>query len=369
MARKRAQPLTTEIAKLDGEDKPAPKLELVAIPAALLLAAETIVAKAPKDRTDLQGVLLHQKDTGIARVVAADGFRIFIGSFEAKPAASWLKGGIMVSREDLKPRVNMLLKVAESPIVVLAFAKGESRATLMDIHNTMSFKIDCAEVKELPDYEANIQMKTFTDLTDDAGRTMRPEWEPVGFNSRHMKDVGDIARILEGGMDKRVREKNGMTIRVFDQGNINAPRIFDFQGWDGAILIVGAMALPTAQFPLLTAKVLAPAVKGTIAALRAHATRWTDAAAQAESEEARAACLAKAESFQQRVNAVLARAPEKAIAGPAAPAEKLEAPAEADAATGEDGASPVDLPATAAEKAAVTRKKRAAARAAKATMH
>jgi hypothetical protein len=358
--RKRAQALNAVVpAKQQangGGDKPEPKVELMAIPAALLLAAETITAKAPKDRTDLQGVLLHQKDTGVARIVAADGFRYFIGSFEAKPAPSWLKGGIMVSREALKARVNMLVKVAETQIVVLAYAKGASTLTMMDVGRTMEFKVPAAEVKELPDYEQNIQVKTFADMNDEAGGiAARPEWEPVGFNSRHMKDVGDIARILEGGMDKRLREKNGMTIRVFDQGNVNAPRIFDFQGWDGAILIVGAMALPTSQLPLLTAKVLAPAVRGTVAALRAHATRWIDAAAEATTEDQKVACLAKAEDFQRRVAAVLERAPEKtAIAGPIAGTDKLEAP---------------DEPLTTGEKSAATKRKRAAARAAAVVLH
>ena len=369
--RTQAQALTTtEVVKRQqengtGGEKPQPKVEIIGVPAALLLAAETIVSKAPKDRDDLQGVMIHLKDTGIARIVAFDGFRIFIGSFEAKPAASWLKGGIMISREDLKPRVNMLLKVAESAVVVLAYAKGEAKATLMDMSQTMSFKVDCAEVKELPDYEQNIQVKTFTDLTDDASRTMRPEWEPVGFNSRHMKEVGDIAKILEGGMDKGLREKNGMTIRIFDQGNANAPRVFDFQGWDGAILIVGAMALPTTQFPLLTAKVLAPAVRGTVAALRAHATRWNEAAKEAKTDVEREACLAKAASFELRVAAVLARAPDKAqIAGPISGTDKPEAPAEAKADEAEAEA-PAEVLMTVAERAAATRKKRAAARAAK----
>jgi len=120
--RTQAQALTTtEVVKRQqengtGGEKPQPKVEIIGVPAALLLAAETIVSKAPKDRDDLQGVMIHLKDTGIARIVAFDGFRIFIGSFEAKPAASWLKGGIMISREDLKPRVNMLLKIAESAV-------------------------------------------------------------------------------------------------------------------------------------------------------------------------------------------------------------------------------------------------------------
>lgn len=322
-----------EVAK--SEDKPKEnKVELLAVPTALLLAAETIVSKAPKDRTDLQAVLIHAKD-GMGRIVAADGFRYFIGAFEFKPMPSWMKTGIMLARDDLKARVSMIAKLSKNKqFVVLQHAK-DGPMVMSDTSDQTRFQVRYANVKELPDYEQHIQMSTFTDLTEEAERAQRSEWEPVGFNSRHLRDCGEIAKILEAGLDKEKREANGMTIRVFDQGNPTAPRVFDFSGWDGALLIVGAVVLPAQQMPLLTSRVLEPAVKGTLAALRAHASRWRDAAAAASDEEQKKACLAKMESFELRVQALLVRAPE-----PKAPA--LPQPA-----------------------AAETKKQRAAARAAK----
>lgn len=328
---------------------PEPKLELLAVPAHLMLAAETIVSKAPKDRAELHGVLLHARD-GIGRIVASDGARYFIGSFAVpKPNPSWLKGGILLGSHNLKARINMVAKVAGSASVIIAHAKDSPTLSMVDTENTMRFEVECSAVTEMWKYEDHIQVATFTDMDEEGERATRSEWEPVGFNSRHMKSTGEIAKILEGGIDKDRRNPNGMVVRVY-QGNPDAPRIFCFDGMDGAFLIVGALQLPMRPLPLLTAKILEPASKGTLAALRAHASRWRDAAAAAETEEQRTACLAKAESFNMRVAALLAVAPERvAIAGPAA-AEQPEA-------AGPEAVTP-------AERAVVTRRKRAANRAA-----
>jgi hypothetical protein len=114
------------------------------------------------------------------------------------------------------------------------------------------------------------------------------------------------------------------------------------------MLIVGAMQMEVRQLPLLTQRLIEPASRGTLAALRAHETRWRDAAAVAQTEEQRAVCLAKAEDFQRRIQALIAVAATK----PALPAPDAEKP---------EG----DAPLTPAEKAAVSRKRRAEQRAAK----
>jgi hypothetical protein len=354
----RATPVRRQSANGDG-DSPTAKIEMLAIPSTLLLAAETVASKAPKDKDELHGVMLHLKDTGIGRIVATDGDRYFIGSFAVKPIPSWLKGGILIGSDNLKARVNMVAKIGASHFVLIGHAKGTGTATMADERNTMRFDIKCAAVTQMWPYEDNIKVETFSDMDDEAEAKSRPEWKPVGFNSRHMKETGDIAKILESGIDKEKREPTGMVVRVYDQGNPDAPSIFMFDGVDGALLIVGALKLPARPLPLLSARVLEPATKGTLAALRAHETRWKDAAAAAASEEERTACLAKAESFNLRIAALLALAPERvAIAGPAAAAEKIEGP------EGEDAGGEPE-PQTAGEKSAATRQRKAAERAAK----
>jgi hypothetical protein len=316
---------------------------------------DAIAAKVSKEQPMLQGVLLHQKDANVGRVVSCDGFRTFIGSFPAPKAPAWLKAGVLIARADLKARVSMIAKVGGSTLVEVSYAAGDSTLTLRDQMHTMEFRVLCGAVDAFPDYEAAIQLESFTDMDAEGDQAKRSEWEPVGFKSQHMKECGDIAKVLEAGLAKEEREKDSMTIRVF-QGSDDAPRWFDFMGWPGSLLVLGATRTST-QLPVLTSKVLAPALQGTLRALRAHASRWTDAAAAAKTAEQRNACLAKAESFQARVAAILERSADKAaLAGPTPAAAALAGPPDA---------KPEVL--TAAEKAAATRRKRAEARAA--TVH
>jgi hypothetical protein len=350
--RKPAQPLDAgqQIVRADEEEKKQPKIEMVRVPTVLLQAAETVAAKVPKDKPVWQALFLHQKD-GVGRIVALDGFSIFVGAFEAKPMPSWLKTGIAVAREDLRARVNMIQKIGSSDEVILAHAKGESRLTLMDVRNTMRFEVAAAEVKSMPDYEANlteIDQLNVADMGEQGERSSKAEWEPVAIGSRYMQECNAIANILRATQDKASRSEHGIAIRMFHP-NPSAPRIFDFDGWPGVMLIVGAMQMEVRQLPLLTQRLIEPASRGTLAALRAHETRWRDAAAAAQTEEQRAVCLAKAEDFQKRIQALIAVAASKpALAAPEA--EKVD---------GEEA------PLTPAEKAAVSRKRRAAQRAAR----
>jgi len=334
------------------EPKPA-VVESMLVPVALLMAAESIASKADPEHSGLHGVMLHQKDNGAGRIVGSDGKRLFIGSFPMPAKApSWMKTGIVLPREDLKARVNMIAKVADSASVLIKHAKGDPSAYLSDAGETMLFRVPSGEVTKFPDYENVFGIGSFADMTEDGEMQAKREWEPVGFNSRHLKHVGDVAKILEAAMPKDKREENGMTIRVFDNGESNAPRVFDFIGWPGAVLVIAAVQLTQAVLPLSTSKILAPAVKLTLAALRAHATRWLDAAGKATTEEDKAACMAKADGFQKRVAAILAVTPDLAV--PQLGTDKPEA---------EKPEKPVTPPAavlTKAEKAAATRKRRQA---------
>lgn len=335
-----------------------PVVETMVVPVALILAAESIVAKAAAEKAYLHGVMLHQKDGGAGRIVGTDGHRLFVGSYPvpAKPP-SWLKDGLMLPADDLKARVSVIAKVGDSDLVLIKHAKGNAVAYLSDATETMVFKIAVGDVKTFPEYEQVFGIGSFTDMTEDGEMRGKREWEPVGFNSRHLRHCGDIAKILEAAMPKEAREKNGMTIRVFDNGEATAPRVFDFLGWPGAVLVIGGQVTQT-TLPLATARILAPAVKLTVAALRAHATRWLDAAKKASTPEAKAECMAKAEGFQARVAEVLARTPDLEVKAIGTDKPQEEEP------TAEDEPAPATPPVavlTKAEKAAATRKRRAAA--------
>lgn len=159
------------------------------------------------------------------------------------------------------------------------------------------------------DYENVLGPSSFVTLDDD-GVVRGREWEPVGINSTYLKHCGDVAKMLEAGLEKENRSKAGMVVRAYNSsGNTAAPLVFDFSTWPGALLVMMPAKLADNSTSKETAALLAPAVKLTIAALRAHATRnlaWAD---ETEDPERKAALQAKAKEFQDRVAEIFKRAP------------------------------------------------------------
>ena len=345
------------VESLDGvAAKKVPQPETLAVPVALLLAAESIAAKADKNKAYIQGVLVHQLEAGAGRIVGTDGFRLFVGSFgvPSKPP-SWLKEGIMLPRDDLKSRIAMISKVGDSNVVALTHTKGDTKVFLSDPERTMIFSLTGAPVDTFPSYSGVFRSASFSDMDEDGEKKAKREWEPVGFNSRHLKHCGELAKILEAGMAKEARAKNGMVIRVFDHGEPGAPRIFDFLGYPGAVLVITETVVTQTVLPLATATILAPAVKPTVAALRAHETRNRVWAAAATDEATRSGFVTKADQFAARIAAIMARAPDlPALAGPKAEAVATDEPAvdgaDAKPAKPEEAAEPGEEPQAEAEK-------------------
>lgn len=316
--------------------------EALGVPVALLLAAESITVKADKDGSFPEGawpgVLIHQKDAGSARVVACDGPRLFVGAFSigGRPP-SWLKVGIMLPKANLKARAMMIGKATTH--LVIGHEKGTSFAYISDSANpevaSSLFKTPVDVSPKVVDYDGKFNNRPFEELADDDRRS----GEPVGINSRHMRQCGDVARILESSMSKEERDANGMVVRFFEGAGLDEPRMFLFEGYDGAVLVVSPTRFIDPTLSRQTARVLAPVVRGTVAALRAHATRWIQAAEAATTDADRDAARAKADGFQQRVAAVLQQAPDVQVPGVAGPAT------DASPRDGEPVATPPDPPA------------------------
>ena len=287
-----------------------PAVQSMMVPAALLLAAESISAKADPTRAYLEGVYLHSKGQK-GRIVASDGVRMFVASFALPPpkeggTPAWLSGGIILSNRGLRARLSLMQKVSEARDVRVGFAKGADAAELSDTVRNCIFKMPTV-AGEYPDYEAVIGAQSFVVLDDD-GRAQAKEWQPVGINSRFLKDCADVAKQLEAGLDREERSVGGMVIRAFNGGDSTMPMIFDFSTWPGAILVVMPARLASNSTSKETAQLLAPAVKLTVAALRAHATRWQVKADESDGAE-KVAAQAKADEFRARVDAILKLVP------------------------------------------------------------
>jgi hypothetical protein len=312
----------TEAEKVEKLPEPQDLL----IPAALLMAAES--ASDHKDAfPKYQGVFIHVVD-GVARLASSDGGKMFVASFKIGPEVpAWLTPGATISNEGLKARIAMIAKNDSSAgMVRVRYAAGMERAELTDARRTMAFQVSIVQ-EEFPDYTRLLPAEAFGSLDDD-GNPRGREWEPVGINSIYLKHVGEIARTLEAGLPKDLRSKGGMVVRAYNAGSSTAPLVFDFSNWPGVILIVGAARLDTPATSPETAALLAPAIKLTLAALRAHVTRNVAWAGNATGEDEREMFLAKAEGFRVRIADILKRAP--GLPALAAPVAEDEPDAEAE---------------------------------------
>ena len=305
----------------DSSAEKVPAVTSLVVPAALLLAAESVAAKPGGPATYLEGVYLHAKgDKG--RVVGTDGAKMFIASFPLPTRIEggvppWLRDGVILSAAMLRARIQLLGKLTGEKGVVVSYAKGNPAADLSDDKASTVLKVSALH-GTYPNYEASLGAKSFTDLDDDGQQESR-EWQPVGINSSYLKQCGDIAKTLEAGLDKDARSKLGMVVRAFNGGGADAPLVFDFSTWPGAILVVAPAVMATRMTSKETAQILAPALKMTVAALRAHATRWDQRAAELTGA-GKDAATEKADEFRRRVAAILASVP----AGPAIAGAKPE---------------------------------------------
>jgi hypothetical protein len=224
-------------------------------------------------------------------------------------APDWLADGLILSNEGLKARVGMIAKGGESSAIRISYAAGQPKAALSDPARSMVFQIDPVS-GTYPEYDRVIGAGSFA-RHDEDGQVRGPEWEPVGINSSYLKHVGEVAKLLDAGLPKEARSKKGMVVRAFNSSGAQktVPLVFDFSTWPGAILVIMPARLSSPAISAPTAALLAPAIRMTIAALRAHETRNRAWAEEADTEEAKAAFVAKADGFQVRIAEILKRAP------------------------------------------------------------
>jgi hypothetical protein len=296
----KAEPIAEKVAKVES----------VLVPIPLLLCAEATTAPAQGNLAALNGVYLHRSEKK-GRIVGSDSPRILVGAFDlVPPYASWLRDGLIIPADGLKSRIAMLQKLHDTSVVKVSYAKGGSDIELSDPSNLTVFRVKPVS-GDYPNYESFLAASSFSSLDEDGNAPGGADWEPVGINSRYLKHVAEIAKMLEASLPKerRAEMKSGMVVRCYNQGaNTAAPLVFDFQGYAGVLLLV----LPTRQadnvLPAATATLLAGAAKLTVAALRAHATRQLERAETASTAAEREQAAEKARVFQERIAEIIRRA-------------------------------------------------------------
>ena len=291
-----------------AEKIPAPTF--IRVSAGHLLAALSC-ASTEQARYYLNGVFVHRTKDGI-RAVATDGHRLLIqttGAAIEGEAADWLDDGVIVSASGLKARLKMLEDGPMGDTIKLGFARGARHVTLASLDGTTTFRVDAVD-GQFPDYALVVKSATgaFVGELD--------RLRPAPFASKYLKAVGELGARL-GAEAVSIYQPATGTDKDGKPHGFDGPVVVTFGGAPHALLYL--MSLTTAPgFSATQVAMLLPAIKASVAALRAHETRNRKAAKGEKDAKARASLLASAETFKARIEALLATtraalpAPEKA---------------------------------------------------------
>lgn len=175
-----AAPAETEAEAL----APAQELEL---PLNFLKAALSI---APKDDTRyyLNGVYVQQLDDLVVRLVATDGHRLFVSSFEHKTEIAWARPGVILPREELERIVKYVGK--DAPGLRVEFGVNHPSVKIHEIAGMAVFTLKVIDGK-YPDYQRVV------DSAASVFSAEREELQQTTLDSSYLKAAGALAAVLE----------------------------------------------------------------------------------------------------------------------------------------------------------------------------
>lgn len=259
--------LSREVAVIPADEtaaEPVAPLEPVTVPIVALKAALSVTGakrtevsgKKSDIPANLQGVNVAALE-GEIRVTATDGRQLFaysIGVSAEETLPQWLGGGVTLSLDLLKEQLAMLEKIGAENAVI-AYQTNAPRLMLSDPHEVVSFRT-LPVADKFPVY-GNV----FSDIDLSARTTV--DLESTGYQAGYLKGVADLAKLLESN-----------TLQIFASSGPGKPTLIIFPGRPGAALVLMPVVSEDVQITQATMRVIAGPIAGTLAALRAHRTRW-----------------------------------------------------------------------------------------------
>jgi hypothetical protein len=296
--RPRSKEVSTQVETKAEKVPPLTAIDLPIKPMQAALAC----ASHEESRYYLNGLFVHAVDSS-ARIVATDGHRMFVYSIAIEgEAPEWLQAGVIVPRELLKEKLTLIEKL-DNTTARVAYATGAMNVVLSDAADSCLFRMTPVD-GTYPDYNRILDdAKVFEarELTDMAS---------VAYQSKYLKGVGDIGKML--GSD---------TVRLFGASLDGEPSLITFPDAPGAVLVLMPARFDREISPE-TVKVIGGSVNLTIAALKAHRTRWQERGEQSTNQRTKAECEAKVAEYTVRIDAIMAQInPPVALPPPAKKAE------------------------------------------------
>jgi hypothetical protein len=262
---------------------------IVALKAALMVTGEkrTEVSGMKSDvPANMQGVHIAARE-GEIRISATDGRQLFacsvsVSSEEILP--DWLASGVTVSLQLLKEQLVMLEKVGADDAIV-SYQTNAPHLLLSDPHNRVTFRTFPVS-EAFPVYD-----NMFSGIDLSARTTV--DLESTGYQAGYLKGVADLAKVLES-----------RSVQVFASSGESKPTLITFPGRPGAALVLMPLISEDVQIPQQTMRVLSGLIAGTLAALRAHRTRWEKKLAKLPTSRA---IQKKIAEYDQRIDAIVGR--------------------------------------------------------------
>lgn len=285
------------------------------VPWRILAAAIRCVGR--NSRRALEGVYLHQTPEGWVRLAATDGGKLLLAQLghrhqlPANEALDWLPSGLILAADRLKAQLALIAATdghGKGAKVAITYALGAPHAEVSDTRGNASFRVGAIS-GPWPDYAA---------IVDASAGVFTPEgredFEPAAFKPGHIKSASEIAGVLEASNLQVYthRLKAHRDVRVID-----GPSLITF-GRVGNVLLylqpdVGAVTLSPTERTML-----APAIKSSVGALRAHLTRNERAAKRATGAE-KQRLQGIADAYRARIERVIGKAGSGDVALPPPP--------------------------------------------------
>jgi hypothetical protein len=295
-----------------------PDEDRITLPVNRLHAALKCASKE-ESRYYLQGVHLKKVGDNEVDIVATDGAKMLVARTRVSDdVPDWLENGLTISSLGLSKRLAL-----SDAFVTIGVTRGSQSVKIV----TDNGDILRARVVDgaFPSYSRIID--GVGDLREDPERQPM-DFDTIGFDGRYIKQLGEISKLVCNG-------EGGYGIRQYrGEEDSGAFMLFDFSGAAGVLFVLGQLRIDDKKFGAGAATVLEPALRGRVAALRAHRTRrLQDLETAPEAEKGH--IQAKIVEYDRRI-AVIEASGRMALEAPKAEAEPDQA-AEDDIEAAEEG--------------------------------
>jgi hypothetical protein len=232
------------------------------------------------------GIYIHRAGTDV-RIAATNGHRLYVASCPVPSAPAWLEDGVLLPAAELKPLLALLARRTDGGRFRLGWAPELPKAEIADHVGDTTFRV-AVIADSFPPYEPVI-----ANAADAVDGGERAPLDSTAFEAKHLKAAAELQKVIGA---------RGVHALL---GGTGSPSLFTFAGRPGVALYIATLVGAGAAIEAATAAILAPGLKATLAALKAHQTRAAQKAEAESDATERQRLEARAAEFADRIAAII----------------------------------------------------------------